>query len=320
MAWSVSDMPSQHGRLAVVTGTGGLGYETAVALARAGAEVILAGRNAAKGEASAAQIAAAAPGAVIRFEVLDLASLSSVEDFSRRLGLRAEKLDLLINNAGVMMPPARQTTADGFELQFGTNYLGHFALTAHLLPLLRKAAAPRVVNVTSKAYEPGKISFDDLQAERAYSPFRAYAQSKLAQLMFAQELQRRSDREGWGIMSNAAHPGWARTDLFQNGPGSKSFSNLLNTLVAPILGQSGAAGALPTLYAATAAEASGGALYGPSGPLELKGPPARVKILPSAAKRDLAEELWRRSQALTGTENAWSARSVPADGAAYQHM
>ena len=303
MAWSVADIPSQKAYLAVVTGTGGLGYETALALVRAGAEVILAGRNPAKGADSINRITAAVPDARIVFEALDLGSLASVEAFARRLAQRVDRLDLLINNAGVMMPPTRQTTADGFELQFGTNYLGHFALTGHLLPLLRNASAPRAVSVTSQAHRNGKIDFTNLQAERSYNGFKAYAQSKLAQLMFALELQRRSDKFGWGLISNAAHPGWAKTELFQNGPGAQSFSNWINTRIAePLFAQSAADGALPTLFATTAPEASGAALYGPNGWFEMKGPPHRCKLMPYAENPEIAARLWTISETLTRVE------------------
>lgn len=302
MAWSVSDIPSQNARLVVVTGTGGLGYETALALTRSGAEVILAGRNPVKGAESIARIRARVPKAKARFEALDLGSLNSIKAFAQRLRQQAQRLDVLVNNAGVMMPPTRQLTADRFELQFGTNYLGHFALTGHLLPLLRKATTPRVVNVTSRAYHGGAIKFGDLQGEVSYNAYKAYAQSKLAQLMFALELQRRSDQQGWGLVSIAAHPGWAKTELFQNGPGPKSFVNRIHTLIAePLFAQSAADGALPVLYAATAAEASGGLLYGPGGFMEMSGPPRRAKLLPMAARIEAAQNLWQVSESLTGT-------------------
>lgn len=302
MAWSVANIPSQRGRLAVVTGTGGLGYETAVALVRADAEVVLAGRNRAKGTDSVARIVAAVPGAGISFDILDLGNLASIEEFARRLSQRTERVDLLINNAGVMMPAVRQTTSDNFELQFGTNYLGHFALTARLLPLLRQSDAPRVVSVTSQASRSGAVDFNNLQSERSYNAFRAYAQSKLSQLIFATELQRRSDREGWGLLSNAAHPGWAKTDLFQNGPGVKSFSNLINRFIAePLFAQSAADGALPILYASTSPEAQSGALYGPSGFFEMRGPPHRARIVPSALQSHIASKLWDASETLTRT-------------------
>src|SRR4051812_23752088 len=214
-----TQVPSQLGRTAVVTGaTGGLGYEAALALAKAGAEVILTGRDDQKGRSAVEKIGHEVTGSNVSYEQLDLASLASVADFAQRMHSR-QSLDLLINNAGVMALPHRQTTADGFEMQFGTNYLGHFALTARLMPLLRGASAPRVVSVSSLAHRTGRIDFDDLQGARVYSPWKAYGQSKLAMLMFALELQRRSDAAGWNLTSNAAHPGFARTGLFASGPG-----------------------------------------------------------------------------------------------------
>ncbi len=209
--WTVADIPAQGGKLAVVTGaTGGLGYQTAMRLAQAGAEVVLTGRNEAKGFEAISKIRDQFPDAKIRFEVLDLANLGSVADFARRFAATHLSLDLLINNAGVMALPTRQTTADGFEMQFGTTYLGHYALTARLLARLRSARQPRVVNLSSIAHRTGFIQFSDLQGERLYSPWKAYNQSKLAMLMFALELQRRGDAAGWNLISNAAHPGWAR--------------------------------------------------------------------------------------------------------------
>src|ERR1700688_2292420 len=188
-----AEIPSQLGRTAVVTGaTGGLGHETALALAKAGAEVILTGRDDQKGQSAIEKISREVLGARVSYEPLDLANLASIADFSQRMHSR-QSLDLLINNAGVMALQRRQTTADGFEMQFGTNYLGHFALTARLLPWLRRGHQPRVVNLSSLAHRSGRIGFDDLQGARAYVPWRAYCQSKLAMLMFALELQRRSD-------------------------------------------------------------------------------------------------------------------------------
>ena len=183
--WTNTDIPSQHGRTAVVTGTGGLGYEDALALARAGCDVILAGRNPRKGADAVARIRGEVPPARIRFERVDLADLASIAAFGERIGKGRTSLDLLINNAGVMVPPQRQLTTDGFELQFGTNYLGHFALTAHLLPLLRNGKGARVISLSSVAAAQGRIDFDDLDASRSYKPMPVYAQSKLACLMFA---------------------------------------------------------------------------------------------------------------------------------------
>ncbi len=299
-AWTFSDIPSQQGRSAIVTGTGGLGYETALALARAGGEVIIAGRNPAKGAAAVSKIKAEAPRASIAFERLDLASLASVEDFAGRMTTARTHVDLLVNNAGVMTPPTRQTTSDGFELQFGTNYLGHFALTARLLPLLLKGSAPRVVNLSSLAHRGGAIHFDDLQWERAYRPWASYGQSKLAMLMFAFELQRRSDAAGWGLMSNAAHPGYARTELIANGPGTDRWLFKLTGFLRPFVSQTAAEGALPTLFAATAAEARGGAYYGPDWFYELKGAPRLAKVMPQARDEIASAKLWTVSESLTG--------------------
>jgi len=255
--WTITDIPPQEGKLAVITGaTGGLGYQTAIRLAQAGAEVVLTGRNAAKGLAAISKIRGQFPDAKISFEALDLANLASVADFARRFTAMHSSLDLLINNAGVMALPTRQTTADGFEMQFGTNYLGHYALTARLLPRLRSARQPRVVNLSSIAHRTGFIQFSDLQGERLYSPWKAYNQSKLAMLMFALELQRRSDAAGWNLMSNAAHPGYARTDLIPNGPGSGGLKGLGAKMLGSFMSHSAAEGAQPTLFAATSRQAA----------------------------------------------------------------
>ena len=291
-----ADIPSQRVRSAVVTGaTGGLGYETALALARAGAEVVLTGRDLRKGRLAIEKIGRDAPAASVSFESLDLANLASIADFSQRMQSR-ESLDLLINNAGVMALPRRQTTADGFEMQFGTNYLGHFALTARLMPLLRRASGPRVVNVGSLAHRAALIDFDDLQAARVYSPWKAYAQSKLAMLMFALELQRRSDVTGWNLTSNAAHPGFARTGLFASGPGG--LLSLASDFAAPFFGQSATDGARPILFAATSPKARPGAYYGPGGIGELRGAPAPALIMPQARNTATAARLWDISEKL----------------------
>jgi NAD(P)-dependent dehydrogenase (short-subunit alcohol dehydrogenase family) len=299
--WTTADIPPLNGKTAVITGaTGGLGYETALALAGAGAGVTLTGRNEAKGRHALQAIRGQFPNAEIAYENLDLANLASVADFAKRYAAAHASLDLLVNNAGVMALPERQTTADGFEMQFGTNYLGHYALTAHLLPRLRRGNQPRVVNLSSLTHRRGVINFDDLQGTRSYSPSRAYSQSKLAMLMFALELQRRSDAAGWGVMSNAAHPGFARTDLIANGPGANGLLGLLSKLLQPFISQSAAAGALPTLFAATSPEAKPAGYYGPNGFFELKGPPAAAKIMPQAKDAAAAARLWDVSAALTG--------------------
>lgn len=299
--WTIADIPSQSGRTAVITGaTGGLGYETALALAGAGATVVLTGRSDAKGRDALERIRAQFPKAGISYETLDLASLASVAEFSARFAAAHASLDLLVNNAGVMALPMRQTTADGFEMQLGINYLGHYALTARLLPLLRRASQPRVVNLSSLAHRSGAIDFNDLQSARSYVPWKAYCQSKLAMLIFALELQRRSDAGGWGLMSNAAHPGYARTDLIPNGPGFGSLSWRLGKILQPYISHAAAAGALPTLLAATSSQAKAGGYYGPNGFYELKGPPAPAKIMPRAKDAAVSARLWDVSATLTG--------------------
>lgn len=302
--WTTKDMPNQQGRQVVVTGTGGLGYEDALALAGAGAKVIIAGRNPAKGVEAVNNIRAAVPGADVKFEVVDLAKLASVKAFGERMQAATQKLDLLINNAAVMAPPTRKLTSDGFELQFGTNYLGHFALTAYLLPLLRKGRNPRVVSVSSIAANDGAINFEDLQAEREYTPMGVYGQSKLANILFAFELQRRSQATGWGITSIAAHPGISRTELIPNGAGANSPQGLLRRILGPIMFQSPARGALPTLFAATAPDAKGGAYYGPNGLRETRGYPTHAKIPPQAQDARVAAHLWTVSEGLAGVSFA----------------
>ncbi len=295
--WTQADIPAQHGRTAIVTGTGGLGFEDALALARAGASVVVAGRSAAKGAEAISRIRAAVPTALVRFEQLDLASLDSIAAFAVNISERHEAVDILINNAGVMVPPRREVTADGFELQFGTNYLGHFALTAHLLPVLQENA--RVVSLSSVAARAGVIDFDDLNSGCSYAAMRAYSQSKLACLMFALELQRRSDAMGWGIQSIASHPGIARTDLLHNGPGRRSAHGLARTLL-PFLFQPADRGALPTLYAATAPNAASGAYYGPNGLAEVRGHPTLARVPMQAMDEAVAARLWQVSEELAG--------------------
>jgi NAD(P)-dependent dehydrogenase (short-subunit alcohol dehydrogenase family) len=307
--WTTSDIPQQNGRSVVITGTGGLGFQDALALARAGADVTIAGRSPAKGEAALRHIRAAVPDAHVQFEEVDLARLDSVATFAERLRNSRARLDILINNAAVMTPPQRQRTADGFELQFGTNYLGHFALTAQLLPLLQKGDAPRVINLSSVAARQGTIDFDDLQAERNYKPMPVYAQSKLASLLFAFELQRRSAAAGWGITSIAAHPGISRTDLLTNAPGERSTSALMRRWLW-FMFQPAAQGALPTLYAATSPQATPGAYYGPDTFNETRGYPSLAKAPTQARDTAVAARLWEVSEQLTGV------RFVPAGNTA----
>lgn len=285
-------MPSQAGRIFVVTGgTSGIGFESAKALAAAGAEVIIAARNPQRGEEAVASIRQAAPGANVRFEALDLGDLASVHALGSRLALSLPRLDGLINNAGIMEPPQRDTTPDGFEMQFATNYLGHFALTADLLPLLRKSDAPRVVTLSSIAARRGTIHFDDLQFEHEWDTAQAYRQSKLACLMFAQELQRRSDAQGWGIASIASHPGLSRTNLLP----SQGRSTVLWRFF-----QTAEQGALPTLYAATAPDAQGGRYYGPTGLLEARGELGHARVPEAATDTEAASRLWNVSETLAG--------------------
>jgi len=290
-------------RVAIVTGaTGGLGYETAAGLLRSGARVVLAGRNAAKGQAALARLRRAAPGGVAEFEALDLASLASVEAFAGRMLEAHPALDILVNNAGVMAPPARQLTADGFELQFGTNYLGHFALTARLLPALLRAEGARVVQVSSLAHRRGAIAWDDLQSERRYNAWAAYSQSKLAMLMFARELARRAKAQNWPLSSIAAHPGWAATDIVANGPGGGA-PDLKSRLMAVgfgLVAQSAADGARPLVFAATSPDAKPGAYYGPAGIGEIRGQPGPSRVMPQAADAAAAKRLWTVSETLTG--------------------
>jgi NAD(P)-dependent dehydrogenase (short-subunit alcohol dehydrogenase family) len=306
MSWTKADIPSQRGRLAVVTGaSGGLGYETALALAAAGAEVVLAGRHDGKGAHAVARLRAAHPGATARFERLDLASLASVEAFATTMLAADRGIDLLVNNAGIMAPPDRHVTADGFELQFATNYLGHFALTARLLPLLRRAPGARMVNVCSLAAELQSIDLADLHSQHAYVPFRTYGMSKLALLMFALELQRRSEAAGWGIEGLAAHPGFARTDIISNGPASGGLRGRLWRIAKPfLLPLSPPAGpaALPILLAATSQTARGGGYFGPTGIRELDGPPGPAKLPPRALDAPAAAQLWETSEELAGVK------------------
>ncbi|MBL6081701.1 SDR family oxidoreductase [Belnapia sp. T18] len=307
--WTVANIPSQSGRSAVVTGTGGLGYEIALGLARAECAVIIAGRNPEKGRNATARIRREVPSATIEFEVLDLASIRSIDAFGAKLRQQRGCLDLLVNNAGVMVPPERQATEDGFELQFGTNYLGHFALTQQLLPVLTRGKGSRVVTVSSIAARGGSIDFHNLNAERAYQARKTYAQSKLACLMFALELQRRSDLGGWGIASIAAHPGVSRTDLLLNAPGRFSLERISRTLL-PFAFQPAAQGALPVLYAATASDAKGGAYYGPAGMSETRGYPADAKIPAAALNEADATRLWDISEMLVAKQR-WQSHRVP---------
>ena len=306
----VAIVPDLSGKLAVVTGSNsGLGFGLARRLSGAGADVIMAIRNRAKGEAAIDEIRATVPDARLTIKPLDLSSLASVAALGEALNSDGRPIDILINNAGVMTPPKRDTTADGFELQFGSNHLGHFALTAHLLPLLRAAGRARVVSLSSiAARQSGRIHFDDPQFEKSYSPMQAYGQSKLAVLMFARELDSRSRDAGWGIVSNAAHPGLTKTNLQISGPShgraKPSVMERLYTLswrLTPFLWQKIDEGILPALYAATSPQAEGGGYYGPRGIYEANGGGVTPAKVPSRAQDDAdSRRLWEISEQLTG--------------------
>jgi len=299
--WSLADMPSQKGKVFLVTGgTSGMGFEDAKALAAAGAQVVIAARNPQRGAEAIESIRQQVPGAKVQFEAVDLANLASVRALADRLELRLPRLDVLINNAAIMAPPQRGTSPDGFEMQFATNYLGHFVLTAELLPLLRKSDAPRVVTLSSVAAMRGGIDFDDLQATKGYDAYAVYAQSKLACLMFALELQRLSDAAGWGVVSIAAHPGIAVTELIARGPGLDSEQGR-RWAANKAMFQTAAQGALPTLFAATAPDAQGGAYYGPTGENEVRGPLGIATIPAVARDAAAAAKLWDITEELTGT-------------------
>lgn len=307
MAWTVADIPEGGGRAALVTGaTRGLGLHVAQALARSGMGVVLAGRDRAAGEAAVAAIRARqGAGGTVSFVPLDLGSLADVESFASGMAAQYPALDLLVNNAGVMAIPSRHATVDGFERQLGVNYLGHFALTARLLPLLRRGRSARVVSVASLAHLRGRIDFADLQSERGYRPWPAYQQSKLAMLMFGRELQRRSVAAGWNVSSLAAHPGIARTELLESGPGQGrrggwSPERTLMRLFGPLFAQSAERGAAPILYAATAPGAEPGGYYGPDGFREMKGDPAPAQVSAAASDPVAAARLWDESERLCG--------------------
>jgi NAD(P)-dependent dehydrogenase (short-subunit alcohol dehydrogenase family) len=307
--WTLADIPSQAGKRVLITGANsGIGYHAAFTLARKGADVILACRDRRKGEAALIRLATEAPGTNTELAILDLASLDSVRDFAARQLAQRRPLDILVNNAGVMAPPKRQQTADGFELQFGTNVLGHFALTGLLLPALQQAAAeatqpPRIVTIASIAHKRGRLNFDDLQYRQNYAPMKTYQQSKLANLMLALEMDRRLQTAGSNILSVAAHPGVANTNLFQTGQHS-AIENATRKVVGHLIGaflNTDAEGALPTLYAATSSEVASGGYYGPQGFQEMYGDEiGAAKIAPKARDTAAAARLWDICEELTG--------------------
>ncbi len=303
--WTIDDIPSLDGRTIVITGANsGIGYRAALVLAEKGAHVVMACRDPKRGEAAVHGLRRDVPQADVALAVLDLASLASVQRFADDFLAQGQPLDVLINNAGVMTPPKRLETKDGFELQFGTNVLGHFALTAQLMPALEQAEAPRVVTLASIAHKRGHLDFDDLQSLKSYSPMGAYAQSKLGDLMFAFELDRRLRAAGSPVISVAVHPGVAATNLFRAAD-YRGLEKAARDAFSPLIGwllNSDAAGALPTLYAATAPVEPGG-YYGPQGLFEARGHrvgPAQVA--PQARDPAAAARLWETCEALTGIQ------------------
>jgi NAD(P)-dependent dehydrogenase (short-subunit alcohol dehydrogenase family) len=294
--WTADEIPDQQGRLAIVTGANsGLGRITALELARHGAQVVVACRSVGKGEAVAEEILAATGAAKPSVQELDLGSLGSVRRFAKAFSGR--RIDLLVNNAGVMMTP-RRTTSDGFELQLGTNHLGHFALTGLLLDALQRSDSARVVTLSSNEHKGGRIDFDDLQQDRDYSPRGSYQRSKLANAVFAVELDRRLRAAGSPVISVFAHPGYSATNLQRSGPTGpvKAVLAISNR----VLAQRAERGALPTLHAATAPGVQGGDYYGPNGFGEMRGLPKKVRASADAYNPEIGERLWRVSEELTG--------------------
>jgi NAD(P)-dependent dehydrogenase (short-subunit alcohol dehydrogenase family) len=294
--WTPAEIPDQSGRVAVVTGSNsGLGLVTARELARAGATVVLAARQG-KAAGAESEIRSAAGDAQLDPRELDLADLDSVRAFAAEVGDAHPRIDLLVNNAGVMMPP-RSTTADGFELQLGTNHLGHFALTGLMLDRLG-GDDPRVVTVSSIEHKPGRLDFDDLQSERSYHPRRAYQQSKLANASFGLELHRRLHAAGSPVKSVLAHPGYSDTNLQRTGP-----TGLMRAVLEignRVMAQNAEKGALPQLYAATMPDVQGGEFIGPDGFQELRGNPTTVRATRRAQDEEAARRLWEVSEELTG--------------------
>jgi NAD(P)-dependent dehydrogenase (short-subunit alcohol dehydrogenase family) len=300
--WTVADIPDLSGRTAVVTGANsGLGFESALALAGAGASVVLACRDPAKGADALERIRRAELDAEVALVPLDLADLASVAAFADAYRAGHGGLDILLNNAGVMAIPRRET-ADGFEMQFGTNHLGHFALTGLLFEALAARPGARVVTVSSQAALMGRLRFDDLQGTRRYGRWTAYAQAKLANQLFTLELDRRATRHGIDLVSVAAHPGYAATNLQSVGPqmSGSGVTERLSALGNRVLAQSAADGALPSLFAATAPGVAGGQYFGPDGRFGTRGHPKAVTFVRAARDPDAARRLWAVSEELTG--------------------
>jgi NAD(P)-dependent dehydrogenase (short-subunit alcohol dehydrogenase family) len=304
--WTADDIPDQTGTTIVVTGANsGLGLRSAEALAAKGAHVVLACRNAAKAAAALESVKAKATGPAPEVVTLDLASLASVSECAAELSERLERLDVLLNNAGIMAVPKAQTV-DGFESQLGTNHLGHFALTGRLLPTLLAAPAPRVVNVSSNAHKLGRLRLDDLFFERRhYSRWRAYGQTKLANLLFTSELQHRATEAGTALTAAAAHPGYAATNLTSGPATGAAFLRPVLRLGDRLVGQPDHMGALPQLYAATMPDVLPDDYWGPDSFREQRGYPTRVGRSPAARNAESARQLWERSEELTGVTYPW---------------
>lgn len=303
---AAGDLPELAGRLAVVTGgNDGIGFAIAARLAAAGAELVLPVRRLDSGEAARRRILQRTPAARVTVGELDLASLDSVRRFAERLLSDDRPIDIMINNAGVMTPPERRETVDGFELQFGTNHLGHFALTARLFPLLRRGSA-RVVQQTSIAAKRGGMNWNDLQWRDQYHPGLAYSQSKIAVGLFGLELDRRSKARDWSIISNVAHPGVVSTNLFAARPElgrSRAHRNhrllKMATRMHAVVGTPETA-ALPAVYAAAGPAVLGGQFFGPGGPLQFRGAPTELQLYPALRDTENAGRLWTLSEQLTG--------------------
>ncbi|REG94461.1 oxidoreductase [Algoriphagus antarcticus] len=299
--FSMKSVPSLKGKVALVTGANiGLGYETALALAKKEATVILACRTLSKAHQAMKNILKEVPGADLEIILLDLKSLDSVREFATEFAKKYDSLNLLIANAGIMMPPF-QTTKEGFESQFGVNYLAHFLLANLLFPILKKTEKSRLVMLSSLAHKSGKIDFENLNAGKSYSKWKAYSQSKLACLMFAYELQRRMEKAGISTKAVAAHPGLSDTNLGQFLP---NFAMKLFSPLTSIIGQEAKSGALPTLRAALDPEVKGGEYYGPSGFREVKGNPIKVSSSSRSHDMKIATKLWAISEKLTGEKFA----------------
>jgi NAD(P)-dependent dehydrogenase (short-subunit alcohol dehydrogenase family) len=289
--WTFDDIPDLVGRTAIVTGANsGIGLETARMLAQKGADVVLACRSREKGEDARSRILATRPAGTPTVLALDLSDLDSVAAFVQGFASSHDRLDLLIDNAGVMVPPLGRTK-QGFELQLGVNHLGHAALTARLLPLLGRTPGARVVVVSSSVHHAGRIAFDDLNWERRpYSAWQGYAQSKLANLLFSLELERRLQASGSGVKVTAAHPGWTATELQRNTPLTRLFN--------PLFAMKPEGGALPTLRAATDPDAPAGSYWGPARFFEMRGPPVPARISPRAQDEAVAARLWKATEEL----------------------